>query len=109
MSSRFSNNATLPILIAIALGMVLGLFYPGVAVEMKLLSDTFIKVVGLLMPFLLFVLVSTSYAKLAASMPMSIAHYCHEITNTAMTSHFHELELQFYHHVATEVQEACMS
>lgn len=62
MSTRFSNNATLPILIAIALGMVLGLFYPGVAVEMKLLSDAFIKVVGLLMPFLLFVLVSTGVA-----------------------------------------------
>jgi len=62
MSARFSTNATLPILIAIALGMVLGLFYPGVAVEMKLLSDAFIKVVGLLMPFLLFVLVSTGVA-----------------------------------------------
>ncbi|MFP5499520.1 cation:dicarboxylase symporter family transporter [Pseudomonas sp. D8002] len=62
MSTRFSNNATLPILIAIALGMVVGLFYPGVAIEMKLLSDAFIKVVGLLMPFLLFVLVSTGVA-----------------------------------------------
>ncbi len=62
MSARFSTNATLPILIAIALGIVLGLFYPGVAVEMKLLSDAFIKVVGLLMPFLLFVLVSTGVA-----------------------------------------------
>lgn len=62
MPARFSNNATLPILIAIALGMVLGLLYPGVAVEMKLLSDAFIKVVGLLMPFLLFVLVSTGVA-----------------------------------------------
>jgi aerobic C4-dicarboxylate transport protein len=62
MSARFSTNATLPILIAIALGMVLGLFYPAVAVEMKLLSDAFIKVVGLLMPFLLFVLVSTGVA-----------------------------------------------
>ncbi|NWB68230.1 cation:dicarboxylate symporter family transporter [Pseudomonas sp. I8001] len=62
MSTQFSNNATLPILIAIALGMVLGLFYPGVAIEMKLLSDAFIKVVGLLMPFLLFVLVSTGVA-----------------------------------------------
>lgn len=62
MPTRFANNATLPILIAIALGMVVGLFYPGIAVEMKLLSDAFIKVVGLLMPFLLFVLVSTGVA-----------------------------------------------
>ncbi|MGC6370755.1 cation:dicarboxylate symporter family transporter [Pseudomonas sp. K2I15] len=62
MPARLFNNATLPILIAIALGMVLGLLYPGVAVEMKLLSDAFIKVVGLLMPFLLFVLVSTGVA-----------------------------------------------
>lgn len=62
MPARFSTNATVHIFIAIALGMVLGLFYPGVAVEMKLLSDAFIKVVGLLMPFLLFVLVSTGVA-----------------------------------------------
>lgn len=62
MPTRLANNATLPILIAIALGMVVGLFYPGVAIEMKLLSDAFIKVVGLLMPFLLFVLVSTGVA-----------------------------------------------
>jgi aerobic C4-dicarboxylate transport protein len=62
MPTRYAKNATLPILIAIALGMLLGLVYPRVAVEMKLLSDAFIKLVGLLMPFLLFVLVSTGVA-----------------------------------------------
>lgn len=60
--SRYAKNATLPILIAIALGMTLGLMYPQLAVEMKVLSDVFIKSVSLLMPFLLFVLVATGVA-----------------------------------------------
>ncbi|RON46593.1 cation:dicarboxylate symporter family transporter [Pseudomonas frederiksbergensis] len=59
-----AKNGTLPILIAIACGMTLGLVYPEVAMDMKLLSDTFIKTLGLLMPFLLFVLVSTGIAGL---------------------------------------------
>jgi len=62
MPTRYAKNATLPILIAIALGMTLGLVSPSLAVEMKVLSDGFIKCVGLLMPFLLFVLVSTGVA-----------------------------------------------
>lgn len=62
MPNRYATNGTLPILIAIALGMTLGLVLPDLAIEMKLLSDAFIKVVGLLMPFLLFVLVSTGVA-----------------------------------------------
>lgn len=59
-----AKNGTLPILIAIVCGMTLGLAYPEVAIDMKLLSDTFIKTLGLLMPFLLFVLVSTGIAGL---------------------------------------------
>jgi aerobic C4-dicarboxylate transport protein len=62
MSIRYTQHSTLPILIAIALGMTLGLVYPDLAVDMKVLSDAFIKVVGVLMPFLLFVLVSTGVA-----------------------------------------------
>lgn len=62
MPTRYAKNATLPILIAIALGMTLGLVSPSLAIEMKVLSDGFIKCVGLLMPFLLFVLVSTGVA-----------------------------------------------
>lgn len=62
MSIRYTQHSTLPILIAIALGMTLGLVYPDLAVDMKVLSDAFIKVVGWLMPFLLFVLVSTGVA-----------------------------------------------
>ncbi|OPA87646.1 sodium:dicarboxylate symporter [Pseudomonas fluorescens] len=62
MPSRYAKNGTLPILIAIALGMTLGLVYPDLAIEMKWLSDGFIKLVGLLMPFLLFVLVATGVA-----------------------------------------------
>ncbi|MGY2162449.1 cation:dicarboxylase symporter family transporter [Pseudomonas tolaasii] len=62
MPSRLAKHGTLPILIAIALGMALGLASPDLAIEMKLLSDGFIKLVGLLMPFLLFVLVATGVA-----------------------------------------------
>ncbi|WP_025857495.1 cation:dicarboxylate symporter family transporter [Pseudomonas sp. CHM02] len=62
MPTRYAKNGTLPILIAIALGMILGLVYPNLAIDMKVLSDTFIRVVGGLMPFLLFVLVSTGVA-----------------------------------------------
>lgn len=64
MFTRYTKNGTLPILIAIALGMTLGLVYPDLAIEMKVLSDAFIKLVGLLMPFLLFVLVSTGVASI---------------------------------------------
>jgi len=56
------KNATLPIFIAIVVGMILGLVYPGVAIDMKVLSDLFLRTVGLLMPFLLFVLVCTGVA-----------------------------------------------
>ena len=59
-----AKNGTLPILIAIVCGMTLGLVYPEVAIDMKLLSDTFIKTLGLLMPFLLFILVSAGIAGL---------------------------------------------
>ncbi|MBT2372540.1 cation:dicarboxylate symporter family transporter [Pseudomonas fluorescens] len=62
MSTRSARNASMPILAAIALGMILGLVYPEVAIDMKLLSDGFIKLVGLLMPFLLFVLVTSGIA-----------------------------------------------
>ncbi|MGY2685624.1 cation:dicarboxylate symporter family transporter [Pseudomonas tolaasii] len=62
MPSRLAKHGTLPILMAIALGMALGLASPDLAIEMKLLSDGFIKLVGLLMPFLLFVLVATGVA-----------------------------------------------
>ncbi|MGY2364540.1 cation:dicarboxylate symporter family transporter [Pseudomonas azotoformans] len=62
MPTRYAKNGTLPILIAIILGMMLGLVYPNLAIEMKVLSDAFIKMVGWLMPFLLFVLVSTGVA-----------------------------------------------
>lgn len=52
----------MPILVAIATGMILGLWHPELAREMKLLSDVFLAVVGVLMPFLLFVLVATGVA-----------------------------------------------
>jgi len=62
MSIRYASNTSLSILIAIALGITVGWAYPERAVDLKLLSDGFIKLVGLLMPFLLFVLVATGVA-----------------------------------------------
>lgn len=62
MSSKLLNNGTLHILLAITCGFVLGLVRPELAVSMRPLSDYFIRVVGLLMPFIMFVLVCSGVA-----------------------------------------------
>ena len=62
MSSKLLNNGTLHILLAIMCGFVLGLVRPELAVTMRPLSDYFIRVVGLLMPFIMFVLVCSGIA-----------------------------------------------
>jgi len=62
MSSKLLNNGTLHILLAIIGGFLLGLVRPELAVSMRPLSDYFIKVVGLLMPFIMFVLVCSGVA-----------------------------------------------
>lgn len=62
MSSKLLNNGTLHILLAITCGFVLGLVRPELAVTMRPLSDYFIRVVGLLMPFIMFVLVCSGVA-----------------------------------------------
>ncbi|WP_339530092.1 cation:dicarboxylate symporter family transporter [Pseudomonas mucidolens] len=59
MNALSARHGTLPIVTAIVLGMMLGWIYPALAIDMKPLSDAFIKLVGGVMPFLLFVLVCT--------------------------------------------------
>ncbi|MFC6338248.1 cation:dicarboxylase symporter family transporter [Pseudomonas sp. CCM 7891] len=59
---QYAKKGSLPLLIAIALGMTLGLVCPEMGMDMKLFSDGFIKLVSLLMPFLLFALVCTGVA-----------------------------------------------
>lgn len=62
MSSKLLNNGTVHILLAITCGLVLGLVRPELAVGMRPLSDYFIRVVGLFMPFIMFVLVCSGVA-----------------------------------------------
>jgi aerobic C4-dicarboxylate transport protein len=49
---------------AIACGLLLGVFDPSLAVEMKPLSDGFIRVIGWLMPFMMFLLIASGVAGL---------------------------------------------
>jgi aerobic C4-dicarboxylate transport protein len=49
---------------AIACGMLLGAFDPRLAVAMKPLSDGFIRVIGWLMPFMMFLLIASGVAGL---------------------------------------------
>jgi aerobic C4-dicarboxylate transport protein len=62
MSSKLLNNGTLHLLLAITCGFALGLLRPELAVAMRPLSDFFIRAVGLLMPFIMFVLVCSGVA-----------------------------------------------
>jgi aerobic C4-dicarboxylate transport protein len=64
MAARLLKNATLQILLAIACGIALGLFDPQRAMSMKFLSDTFIRVIGWLLPFMMFLLVASGVAGL---------------------------------------------
>jgi aerobic C4-dicarboxylate transport protein len=53
-------------LLAIVFGTLLGVFSPGLAVEMKPLSDGFILVIGWLMPLMMFLLVVSGVSGLQA-------------------------------------------
>lgn len=64
MPLRLLRNPTLQLLMAIACGMLLGAFDPRLAVEMKPLSDGFIRVIGWLMPFMMFLLIASGVAGL---------------------------------------------
>jgi aerobic C4-dicarboxylate transport protein len=64
MPLRLLRNPTLQLLMAIACGMLLGAFDPRLAVEMKPLSDGFIRVIGWLMPLMMFLLIASGVAGL---------------------------------------------
>ncbi|WP_426118147.1 cation:dicarboxylate symporter family transporter [Pseudomonas sp. DSP3-2-2] len=64
MPVKLLKNATLQILLAISCGVLLGLLRPDLAVYMKPLSDGFVKLIGLLMPFIMFLLVCSGVASL---------------------------------------------
>jgi aerobic C4-dicarboxylate transport protein len=62
MLNRLLTNGTLQLLLAITCGVLLGLLRPETALLMKPLSDGFIKLVGWLMPLMIFVLVCSGVA-----------------------------------------------
>ncbi|MFJ5295039.1 cation:dicarboxylate symporter family transporter [Pseudomonas sp. NPDC088368] len=64
MPTRLLSSATLQLLLAIFCGALLGVFDPKLAVEMKPLSDGFIRVIGWLMPFMMFLLIASGVAGL---------------------------------------------
>lgn len=64
MPYRLFSSTTLQLLVAIVCGALLGVFDPQLAVEMKPLSDGFIRVIGWLMPFMMFLLIASGVAGL---------------------------------------------
>lgn len=64
MPVRLLNSATVQIVLAITCGVLLGVLDPHLAVDMKPLSDGFIRVIGWVMPWMMFLLVSSGVAGL---------------------------------------------
>lgn len=64
MPLRLLRSTTLHLLVAILGGALLGVLNPPLAVEMKPLSDGFIRVIGWLMPFMMFLLIASGVAGL---------------------------------------------
>ncbi|AHL76622.1 sodium:dicarboxylate symporter [Stutzerimonas stutzeri] len=62
MLAKLYRNDTVLILIAIALGLSLGIARPELAIQMKPLSDAFLGVIGHAVPLVMFVLVSSAVA-----------------------------------------------
>ncbi|MGE4406363.1 cation:dicarboxylate symporter family transporter [Pseudomonas sp.] len=60
--ARLYRNDTVLLLIAIALGLLLGFVQPELAVRMKPLSDVFLGVIGHAVPLVMFVLVASAVA-----------------------------------------------
>lgn len=58
--AKLYRNDTALILIAIALGLSLGILRPELAVQMKPLSDAFLDVIGHAVPLVMFVLVASA-------------------------------------------------
>ena len=66
MPIRLLRSTTLHLLVAILGGALLGVLNPPLAVAMKPLSDGFIRVIGWLMPFMMFLLIASGVAGLRA-------------------------------------------
>lgn len=64
MPTRLLRSSSLQLLLAIACGGLLGVLDPQRAVDMKPLSDGFIRVIGWLMPFMMFLLIASGVAGL---------------------------------------------
>jgi aerobic C4-dicarboxylate transport protein len=64
MPLRLLNSPTLQIILAIVCGVLLGVLDPLLAIDMKPLSDGFIRVIGWFMPWMMFLLVSSGVAGL---------------------------------------------
>jgi len=64
MPARLLRSSTLQLLLAITCGALLGVFDPALAVTMKPLSDGFIRVIGWLMPFMMFLLIASGVSGL---------------------------------------------
>ena len=58
--AKLYRNDTALILIAIALGLLLGILRPELAVQLKPLSDAFLGVIGHAVPLVMFVLVASA-------------------------------------------------
>lgn len=67
MPIRLLRNTTVHLLLAILCGALLGVVDPSMAVDMKPLSDGFIRVIGWLMPFMMFLLIASGVAGLRGS------------------------------------------
>ncbi|MHC6223893.1 cation:dicarboxylate symporter family transporter [Pseudomonas sp. X10] len=68
---KLASNDTTLLLIAIVLGLTLGIADPALAVRMKPLSDTFLMVVGHAVPAVMFVLVASAVTGLGTLGPRS--------------------------------------
>lgn len=65
MLARLSGSPTLQLLLATLCGALLGVLDPALAVNMKPLSDAFIRLIGWLMPLMMFLLTAAGMAGLA--------------------------------------------
>lgn len=64
MIARIARNGSVQIGVALASGLVLGLWRPDLAAAMKPLSDLFLRTLGLAIPLLMFALIVSAIARL---------------------------------------------
>ncbi len=64
MIQRLVRSGIARLLMAVLLGAMLGVWNPPLAIQMKPLSELFLSVIGWLTPFVMFILLCSSVAKL---------------------------------------------